>query len=325
MQHLLGFWNRVSTHLTHYPIKIARNSEQRNMVKKTNPDYDLVIKRSHLYCDMKLVSFDIDNNKNLIVQFPIFIQSYTQQPLIFYQIQTVPVHIIIGIHKHSYSHLQIDRQYIALNSETYITVRQQELRTYKRIRYKFYCEELFIVKHKSKYSCQSAIYFDLSPKIIMENCKFNLYYNKTDITPTVLDGRNEMILANWPNNKHIIYNINNNRPVKIPSHPYVLVNRSVLCNCGIEAGNHFLLESLVACHEPNAKLVMYFTVNAALINYLDQLTNLTESLRYSIIGNKAAFAQNLPIALNVSKIDSDLLTAPRHLKDFIHQYKIRNF
>ena len=33
------------------------------------------------------------------------------------------------------------------------------------------------------------------------------YYNKIDITPTVLDSGNEIILANWPNNKHIICNI----------------------------------------------------------------------------------------------------------------------
>ena len=62
-----------------------------------------------------------------------------------------------------------------------------------------------------------------------------------DIIPTVLDGGNEIILANWPDDKHIICNINNDIPVRIPSHPYVLVNRSVLCNCGIEVENNFLL------------------------------------------------------------------------------------
>ena len=61
----------------------------------------------------------------------------------------------------------------------------------------FYCKELFLVKHKSKYSCKSVVYFDLSPDIIKENCKFTLYYNKTDITPTVPDGGNDIILANW--------------------------------------------------------------------------------------------------------------------------------
>ena len=120
---------------------------------------------------------------------------------------------------HSYTQLQIEKPYIALNSETYISIRQQELRTCKRIGYEFYCKELFIVKHKSSYSCESAIYFNQDDKTIKENCKFHFYYNKTDVTPIVLDGGNEIILANWPNDKHIICNINTNIPVKIPSHP----------------------------------------------------------------------------------------------------------
>ena len=151
-------------------------------------------------------------------------------------------------------HLQVNKQYITLNSETYISIRQQELRTCKRIGYKYYCKELFVVKHKSRYSCEGAIYFNLDAENIKENCKLKFYYSKTDITPTVLDGGYDIILAYWPNDKYIICNINNDIPVKIPSHPYVLVNRSVLCNCGIESENHFLLESLAACQNTNSKL-----------------------------------------------------------------------
>ena len=62
-----------------------------------------------------------------------------------------------------------------------------------------------------------------------------------DIIPTVLDDGNEIILANWPSDKHIIGTTNNDILVEIPSHPYVLVNKSVLCNCSIEANNHGLL------------------------------------------------------------------------------------
>ena len=40
----------------------------------TNPDYDLVIDRLHLYSNMQLVILGIDNHKNLIIQFPIFVQ-----------------------------------------------------------------------------------------------------------------------------------------------------------------------------------------------------------------------------------------------------------
>ena len=115
----------------------------------------------------------------------------------------------------------------------------------------------------------------------------------------VLDGGSEIIFANWPNNKHIICNINNDIPIKIPSHPYVLVNRSVLCNCGIEVENNFHLQSLVACQGINSKIAMYFTLHTAFINYLDQYTNLTKSLEFPIIQNKTTFEQTLPISLTV--------------------------
>ena len=45
---------------------------------KRNKDYDLVLSRLYLYYDMKLVTFGIDTQKNLIIQFPIFVQPYTQ-------------------------------------------------------------------------------------------------------------------------------------------------------------------------------------------------------------------------------------------------------
>ena len=73
----------------------------------------------------------------------------------------------------------------------------------QKIGYEFYCKELFIVKHKSEYSHESAIYFDLGSEIIREDCKFYFYYNKTDITPAVLDVGIKIVLANWPNYKHM--------------------------------------------------------------------------------------------------------------------------
>ena len=140
-----------------------------------------------------------------------------------------------------------------------------------------------MVKHKSKYSCESMTYFNLNADTIKQNCKFTFYYNKTDITPTILDGGNEIILANWPNDKQNICNINNHIPIKIPSHPYVLVNRSVLCNCGIEGENHLFFKSLAVCQDTSSKLTMYFTVNTASINYLDKFPNLIECLEFLII------------------------------------------
>ena len=58
----------------------------RNTVRKTNPDYDLVLKRLYLYYDMKLVTFGIDKDTNLIILFLVFIHPYTHHSLILYEI-----------------------------------------------------------------------------------------------------------------------------------------------------------------------------------------------------------------------------------------------
>ena len=206
---------------------------------------------------MKFVTFGIDRKRNLMIQFPIFVQPSTQQPLILYQLEMVPVPVVDKNAKvNTYMQLQITKPYIALNTETYINIRQQELAACKKIGYEIYCEELCVVRHKSKYKCKSAIYFDLDKESIKQNCEFIFYYNKTDVMPTVLDGGNEIILANWTDDEHIICTINNDIPIKIPSHPYILVNRRVLCNCGIEAENNFLLESLATCHDAVTTLVI---------------------------------------------------------------------
>ena len=136
-----------------------------------------------------------------------------------YPLETLPILVIDKNTKaDTYTQLQITKPYIALNTEMYINIRQQESVTCKKIGYEFYCEELFVVRHKSRYSCKSAIYFDLDKEIIKHNCEFKFYYYKTDVTPTVLNGRNEIILANWPDDKHIICTINNDIPIKIMSH-----------------------------------------------------------------------------------------------------------
>ena len=68
--------------------------EVKEALQVTNRDYDLVIKSLNLYYDMKLVTFGIDDQRNLIIQFPLFVQPYIQQHLTLYQMKTVPVPIV---------------------------------------------------------------------------------------------------------------------------------------------------------------------------------------------------------------------------------------
>ena len=160
--------------------------------------------------------------------------------------------------------------------------------------------------------------FNLTTDIIKNNCDFDFYFNNTDVTPTVLDGGDEIVLANWPIDKHMICNINNDIPIKIPSHPYVLVNRNILCNCRIEVDSHHLLESITACDNKITKLVMYFTINLAFINYLDMLPHMTDSL--PIIKDRMRYEQPLPLNLSIPHFDISLRHRPTKLKDFMTNY-----
>ena len=90
---------------------------------KTNKKYGLVIKGMYKYYDMKLVTFGIDCDRNLFIQFPVFVQPYTQKPLILYQIETIPVPILdINEKADSYTWIKIDKPYIVLNPDTYISI-----------------------------------------------------------------------------------------------------------------------------------------------------------------------------------------------------------
>ena len=58
---------------------------------------------------MKLITFHMDRDRNLIIQFPVFIQSYMQQPLILYEIETIPFPITDkNKQENPYTHL-VDR------------------------------------------------------------------------------------------------------------------------------------------------------------------------------------------------------------------------
>ena len=97
-------------HLPATTIKIGENPKRsENSNCKSNNDYDLVLTRLYQYYEMKIVMFGIDNQRTLIVQFPVFVQPYTERRLIMYQIETVAVPILDENEQaQSYTELRIE-------------------------------------------------------------------------------------------------------------------------------------------------------------------------------------------------------------------------
>ena len=61
-------------------------------------------------------------------------------------------------------------------------------------------------------------------------------------------------------------------------------------------------------------------MNTVFVNYLYTLDNLTDSLKLPILLNRTTYEQTLPISLTQPEFNSELLTAPKTLKDFILQF-----
>ena len=149
------------------------------MVQKRHPDYVLAIPQTSSYYDMRLVTFGIDELDRLVVCFPIFVKDFSRESMTLYQIETVPVPIVDdNLEANSYSQVLINKPYIATNDDYYIQLVMEELFMCKQIKQIYFCEELFLVKHKTKHSCESAIFYDLSSTLIKHNCEFKYMYFK---------------------------------------------------------------------------------------------------------------------------------------------------
>ena len=142
----------------------------------------------------------------------------------------------------------------------------QELRMCKHISYEYFHEELFLVKHKSKYSCEKAIFPDLPKSIIESNCRFH-YDFITTLTPNILDWGSKIKLVNIFNQKRLIWSKNFNLAKLLSSHDFVMVNRSILYHCEIESVLTCVLCSIGSCAETSQPDPIYFTMNMAFIYF----------------------------------------------------------
>ena len=249
--------------------RIASNALQ--LVQKKNPDYVLTIKHVTEYYDMKMVTFGVNDGEELVVAFPVFVQDHTRESMTLYELETVKVPITdTNLAANSYTEVKTSKPYIAFNNDYYIQLCIPELCMCKQIWHSYYCEELFLVKHKSKHRCESAIYYNLPKEVINEYCSFQYFYNTTAM-PSVLDGGPQILLANILTPKRLICTYASDMACPVPSHNYVLVNRSILCNCHMESGLTYLLKSVAFCETASVDYTMSFTLTLAFLHMIQDL------------------------------------------------------
>ena len=152
-----------------FPPTVLKNITENTikLVHRLHPDYVLAIDHVTAYYDMKLATFGVDQDNNMIIAFPIFVKDHTSKPKTLYEIENVKVPIPDKNEAaDSYSEVRYSKPYLAFNDDYYIQLRIQELRMCKQIRHTYYCEEIFLVKHKSKHICESTIFYNLTSEVV---------------------------------------------------------------------------------------------------------------------------------------------------------------
>ena len=276
-------------------------------LEANHPQYTLAMPHLSYYYDMKLVTFGVDKDKSLIVTFPILIKPISNKPLSIYEIETVYVPVDDENPKiDSYTRVHHSKPYIAANHQEYIQLKIEELNMCKHIGREYFCEELFMVKEARNPTCESILLYGEQLEKIPELCDFEFSKNKT-VLPSVLDGGEQIILANLNTDRHLKCSKQLKTP--LPKGSYILTNRSVLCHCSVLNGNSYIPQDLGSCLDNDKVPTFRYTKNSGFMQTFNYLMSYTDSgdPPFPSITNLTANAQNIlpsipqPLPLDINK------------------------
>ena len=244
-----------------------------------HPDHELAITDLNQYYDMKMITLQVSpQDHSLVITFPIFIKPQEVQILDLYEIEETFVPIQdMNQNLSSYTRIKINKPYIATAQDQYIQIRTTELTNCKHISFQIYCDEMFLIRSKNQDTCESALFYKPGkPELVKEECDIEFRLNQT-VTPTILDGGNKIVLANFQQLKRLKCR-NRRHNVKLPEGEYSIIDRDILCQCSILTGDTVILPSLDSCNLTHTNMtrtanknILWFTINIPFYTYLKEL------------------------------------------------------
>ena len=138
----------------------------------------------------------------------------------------------------------------------------------------YFCEELFMVKHANLHTCESALFYERAKTVIDNVCNFEFFLNKS-VIPSVLDGGDNMVLANLSPDKNL--NCDKQIQNKLPGNSYMLTNRSLLCHCSVQNGLSFIPQDIGSCNNETVLPTFQYTTNLAFMGAYKVMRQLSDN------------------------------------------------
>ena len=143
--------------------------------------------------------------------------------------------------KREYTQKILETEYIALTNNNYVPITQAQMSLCAKIGYTYYCEYVHLLKKRAEHTCISTIYYDQESKIKANQCKTIVTFDNI-LESKILDASNILILLNlqkpWTTACKDV-----SRVFEIEYSTYHILNRSVLCECSLTAGNYLLSQT----------------------------------------------------------------------------------
>ena len=278
LDHFLDAMDGLSNnHLSHTVVSPSDLQAMIDHVKEelvtSYVGYELVTDKVHEYYNMPISSFHYSKGQ-LLVHIPLYIKPVLQEPLFLFDVKTVPVPFHMNPDlvddsesEFAYTQVQPMTKLLGLSSDTSLNIKHSQLTKCVVYNHFYFCEQMFLLRHHSEHTCESAIYHREKAEVVREKCNIQ-YFPKLEPQPDILEAGDHMLLANLPRPWLVRCSQNDQIPNPIKGSNYAIIKKADLCQCSLSAGTWYVQENIVFCTEEiDTKLTLYYTVNMAVMIY----------------------------------------------------------
>ena len=237
------------------------------------PGYELVLTEVHQYYNLPTITFGYEEG-TLAIQIPLFLKPKLQESLHLFHLKSIPVPFHVNPELKSddeteftYTEIIPSAKLLAMSSDTYIGLSTEDLANCLKVSHVYFCERMFLIKHHTEHTCESAIYHDETVELIKEKCDIR-YYPDYDPIPQILDDGRHLLLGNLPRPWTVLCEHEDQIPNPLDGDPYVIIKKSDLCGCAISADKWYIEENIIHCNtEKDTEIQLFYPVNMAVMIY----------------------------------------------------------
>ena len=265
----------------------ARLMEVKEDIEERFPQYDMVFETLDQYYDTPLIQYEYAGGRTIAVQIPIPLKPKNQQKTILYEINTnfVPYNLDEQEEKPytdtSFTKLNLEHNMMGVAEAgfEYIMLNTNELKECLKIHGTFFCPNMFLVQHRNKDRCETALFWDEELHVIRDLCKFNYYYDISP-PPQIITTNQEVFLANVPLPWIFKCEGEDHPDNVIHGHPYRIMTKDYLCGCSLEAGEYSIYNNPSYC-QGEGKRMDYTTNGALYIHYKDRISKYLHGFQFA--------------------------------------------